>query len=494
MPTTISTKDYLLDQAKRRLTPTLNTIPGLGLVEKRLNERDWKQFVLAEPPPGSGLKPVLGDAGLPIIGHMIEAFRGGPDYVLQVYRKYGPVHYAYSPALSSVSALGPDATQEVFSNKRKDYSQKGWHPVIGPFFNRGLMMLDFEEHMFHRRIMQEAFTRTRLSGYVEHIDKVASKVVAEDWPANDPRFLLHPALKELTLDIASVVFMGHEPGTDKELVTKINEAFAITTRAGGAIIRTSVPPFKWWRGLKARKVLEDYFEKRVQERRNATGTDMLTVLCHTEDEDGNRFSDVDIVNHMIFLMMAAHDTSTSTLTTMGYYLAAYPEWQERCREESERIGDGPLDIEALEKLETYDLVINESLRLVTPLPFNVRQTVRDTDLLGYYLPAGTNVVTWPGMNHRLPELWTDPEKFDPERFAEPRAEHKRHRYAFAPFGGGAHKCIGMVFGQLEIKTVMHRLLRQYRLELVRPGYKPRYDYAGMPVPIDGMPIVLRPLR
>ena len=101
MPTTISTKDYLLDQAKRRLTPTLNTIPGLGLVEKRLNERDWKQFVLAEPPPGSGLKPVLGDAGLPIIGHMIEAFRGGPDYVLQVYRKYGPVHYAYSPALSS---------------------------------------------------------------------------------------------------------------------------------------------------------------------------------------------------------------------------------------------------------------------------------------------------------------------------------------------------------------------------------------------------------
>ena len=98
------------------------------------------------------------------------------------------------------------------------------------------------------------------------------------------------------------------------------------------------------------------------------------------------------------------------------------------------------------------------------------------------------------MNHRLPELWTDPDKFDPDRFAEPRNEHKRHRYAFAPFGGGAHKCIGMVFGQLEIKTVMHRLLRKYRLELIRPGYKPRYDYGGMPVPIDGMPIVLRPLR
>ena len=108
---------------------------------------------------------------------------------------------------------------------------------------------------------------------------------------------------------------------------------------------------------------------------------MLTVLCHTTDDDGNSFTDEDVVNHMIFLMMAAHDTSTSTLTTMAYHLAANPYWQERCREESARLGDGPLDIDALEKLETLDLVINESLRLVTPLPFNVRRTVRDTELL-----------------------------------------------------------------------------------------------------------------
>lgn len=495
---TISTSDYLLDQARRRFTPTLNTVPGMGIVEQRLRTKlhnnEWKQFVLAEPPAGSGLKPVMGDSGLPVLGHMIETFRSGPDYLLDVYRTYGPLHYAYSPALPAVVALGPDATQAIFSNKNKDFSQRGWHPVIGPFFNRGLMMLDFDEHMYHRRIMQEAFTRTRLAGYVEQIDRVASQVIARDWVENDPRFLFYPAAKELTLDIASVVFMGHEPGTDKELVTKVNDAFTITTRAGGAIIRTSLPPFKWWRGLQARKVLDNYFEQRVKERRGSEGTDMLTVLCHTADEDGNTFSDQDIVNHMIFLMMAAHDTSTSTLTTMAYHLSRNTEWQDRCREESERLGDAPLDIEALERLETLDLVINESLRLVTPLPFNVRQTVRDTELLGHYLPANTNVVTWPSVNHHLPELWTDPEKFDPARFAEPRNEHKKHRYAFAPFGGGAHKCIGMVFGQLEIKTVMHRLLRRYRLEPSRPGYVSKLDYAGMPVPMDGMPIVLRPLR
>src|SRR4051794_26058856 len=79
---TISTPEYLLDQAKRRLIPTLNNMPGMGVIEKRLRGREWKQFALAEPPPGSDLKPVMGDAGLPVVGHMIEMFRGGPEYVL----------------------------------------------------------------------------------------------------------------------------------------------------------------------------------------------------------------------------------------------------------------------------------------------------------------------------------------------------------------------------------------------------------------------------
>ncbi|WP_132935401.1 cytochrome P450, partial [Mycobacteroides abscessus] len=229
-------------------------------------------------------------------------------------------------------------------------------------------------------------------------------------------------------------------------------------------------------------------------RQKTEGADMLTALCHAETDEGDAFTDTDIVNHMIFLMMAAHDTTTSTTTTMAYYLAANPEWQERVRDESDRLGDGPLDIDSLEKLESLDLVMNEALRLVTPLPFNIRSTVRDTDLLGFHIPAGTMINIWPGMNHRLPELWTEPDKFDPDRFSEPRNEHKRHRYAFSPFGGGAHKCIGMVFGQLEIKAVMHRLLRRYRFELAHPHYQPKWDYAGMPLPIDGMPIILRPLH
>ena len=263
----ISTPEYLLDQAKRRFTPSINNFPGLGAVEKRLLQTDFKQMSLAEPPPGSDLKQVMGDAGLPVFGHMIEMFRGGPEFLMHLYRKNGPVSFADSPALPAVVALGPDAAQTIYTNRNKDYSQKGWLPAIGPFFKRGLMLLDFDEHMYHRRIMQEAFTRTRLTGYVGHVDDVATQVINNDWVANDARFLLYPAMKELTFDIASMVFMGHEPGTDKKLVTTVNKAFTTTVRAGNAVIRTSVPPFTWWRGLKARKLLEDYFAERVQEAR-----------------------------------------------------------------------------------------------------------------------------------------------------------------------------------------------------------------------------------
>ena len=144
MPT-ISTKDYLLDQATRRIrTSPILTVPGMGMVENRLLDHKWQEHAWAEPPAGSDLKPVMGDSGLPILGHIVEMFRGGPDWWLHLYRTRGPMVLLDSPIIPSVAALGPDAIQAIYSNRNKDYSQQGWTPVIGAFFNRGLMLLDFE--------------------------------------------------------------------------------------------------------------------------------------------------------------------------------------------------------------------------------------------------------------------------------------------------------------------------------------------------------------
>jgi cytochrome P450 len=98
----------------------------------------------------------------------------------------------------------------------------------------------------------------------------------------------------------------------------------------------------------------------------------------------------------------------------------------------------------------------------------------------------------PGAVHILPDCWSDPDAFDPERFAEPRREDKRHRFQDIPFGGGAHKCIGMNFGTAEVKSLLHHVLLAYRLE-VPEGYEVEWDHTALVMPTDGMPITLRRL-
>ena len=92
-------------------------------------------------------------------------------------------------------------------------------------------------------------------------------------------------------------------------------------------------------------------------------------------------------------------------------------------------------------------------------------------------------------HHHLPQLWSRPERFDPERFAPHRREDKAHSHAWTPFGGGVHKCIGLRFAGVQVKAVMHQMLLRYRWS-VPDGYRMPIDWSGLPVPRDGLPVRL----
>ena len=443
---------------------------------------------LAEPPAGSGLQPVLGEPGLPVLGSTLGFMRRGPELALEQRRRFGPVSWANVFGMDMVMVIGPDAAQAVLVNKDKAFSQSGWEWFIGPFFNRGLMLLDGDEHHLHRRIMQEAFTRSRLESYLLQMGELIDAQVPR-WPTGEP-FLVYPAIKELSLDVATAVFMGAHHSEETE---KVANAFVDCVRAGLALVRFPVPGLRWHRGLRGRRLLEEYFRARIPAKRASDDEDLFAALCHVETDEGQSFSDDDVVNHMIFLMMAAHDTSTITATAACYFLAKHPEWQERCRAESQAYGDGPIDLPGTEKLESLDLVFSEAMRLVTPVPGMARRAVRDTELLGHLVPAGTMVTISTWGSHLLPELWDDAEAFDPARFDEPRREDKQHRFANLSFGGGVHKCIGMHFGRAEVKALLHRMLLTYRIELP-DDYEVRWDMTSLPTPADGLPVVLHPIE
>ncbi|MCP2340128.1 cytochrome P450 [Actinomadura rupiterrae] len=445
--------------------------------------------VLAAPPAGSDLKPVVGVPGLPYVGNTIRVMRHPFEVSRERYAQFGEVSWSWLLGQRTVTVQGPEAAEAVLVNRDKAFANgPAWSFFIGPFFTRGIMLLDFEEHLHHRRIMQQAFTRPRLQAYMETMAPSIGKGLDAWQPARG--FKVYDHVKQLTLDLATDVFMGVD--LSRAEADRINGAFVDAVRAGTAYVRFPVPGLRWQKGLRARKALEEFFRTHLPAKRRDGGDDLFAALCAAETDDGHRFTDEDVVNHMIFALMAAHDTTTITLTTMAYYLAKYPEWQERLREESAALGKPVLDFADLDAMTGIDAVMKESLRLVSPVPALPRKAVKDTELLGFHIPKGTTVVVPQLTNHRMPEVWTDPDRFDPGRFAPDRREDKAHKYAWSPFGGGAHKCIGLHFAGMQVKSIMHQWLLRYRWSV--PGrYTWPLDTTSLPSPKDGLPVHLERL-
>ncbi|WP_019925774.1 cytochrome P450 [Nocardia sp. BMG111209] len=477
-----------------RENTALFRIPDQHPIDRLLRRLPTRERVLATP-RDAGQVPVRGDIGLPYLGRALQYLRWGPAEALARYERYGPVSYNRSLGVDRVLVGGPDAIDEVLGKRRNDFGQ-GWDTFIGPFFGRGLLLLEFSEHMYHRRIMQQAFTRPRLEAHLAEVTPVVDEAIARwvpEGPGGAREVKLYPTVKDLTLEIATAIFMGAAAGPERE---RLGSAFVDCTHAALAIVRHAVPGGAWWRGLRGRKLLEEYFFRMLPEKRRTDAPDFFSALCHAKTEDGEQFSDEDVVNHMIFLIMAAHDTTTTTATTVAYYLGHHPDWQERVREEARALhadlAGRPPTIADLDRLHNLDLVIKESLRLVPPVPGLVRRAVRDTEVAGHYIPAGTNVDLAYITNHLSPELWTDPLRFDPSRFDEPRREDRSHRLAWMPFGAGAHKCIGMHFGVFEVKALIAAMVRDHEWR-IPDEYVIPWGFTTIPFPRDGAPMRLRRL-
>ena len=425
---------------------------------------------------------------IPLVGATLAYFHDPLATLRFNYDQFGPVSDYRFIGRPWTMVLGPDACEIVLQNRDKAFENAGgWSYLIGPFFDRGLMLLDFEEHHHHRRILQEAFTRDRIADYTATLGSAIDSGL-DDWSPG-PEFQAYPALKNLTLDLATQIFMGGAHATDPDELARVNQAFIDCVQAALGFIRVPLPGTRWRRGVRGRRVLEEFFRRQIPDRRTSPGTDLFSALCHIETDDGHRLSDDDIVNHMIFLLMAAHDTSTITVTTIMQHLGQHPEWQARCRDESQALPLHPT-LDEIDTLTALDLVMKECLRLVAPVPGMARQAVRDTEILGHPVPAGRRLSVGVHLSHHMAELWPDPERFDPERFADDRREDKVHRYAWQPFGGGVHKCIGLYFGTVEVKMIVHQLLRRFEWT-VDPDYVPPMNYHSLPFPKDGLPVDLR---
>jgi cytochrome P450 len=411
-------------------------------------------------------------------------------YLQRMEKLHGPVwRTPMGLGGAMISMLGPDALEFVLKNRDSAFSSaRGWFPFIGRVFPGAIMAMDGDEHRYQRRIMQVAFRKSALRAYLDQMGPAIALGISAWLKPGEPSATrqMYPLLKQLTLDLAASVFMGVELGREAK---ELNRAFVATVAASLAFFRAAIPGLKMWRGVRGRQVLVNRFRALMPEKRAQHSDDFFSEFCHAQSEQGERFTDQEIIDHMIFLMMAAHDTTSSSLTTMMYLLALHPKWQERLRAAAQALGKTQLEHDDLEQLEELTWVMREALRLTPPLTSMPRMCVKDTEFQGYPIPAGSMVGIYPMHVHYMPSLWSNPESFDPERFSPARQEDKQHAFAWVPFGGGAHVCIGQHFATLQVKAIMHQLLLRYRWR-IQPGYRMPYQLVPIAKPRDGLPVTL----
>ena len=438
----------------------------------------------------AALRAIPGEDGLPIIGNSLEMLRDPERFGKRMVTTYGPVYRNKGLTGPMVTLLGPDANELVlFDRDRIFSSEQGWGPLLNLLFPRGLMMMDFEKHRADRRVMSVAFKPEPMRHYAESLSAGIAAQVG-NWGSRPIKF--YDAVKALTLDLAADSFLGMPLGNE---ATRINQAFVDEVQASVAPIRRPWPGTMMRKGAQARAYLIDFFKREVPRRRDGDGQDFFSQFCRATDDEGRPLDDQAIADHMNFLMMAAHDTITSSATSLVMLLGRNPAWQERLRAEIDGLGINDADVlpyAQLEQLELLDCAFKEALRLIPPVPSLPRRAVRDFHFGGYDIPAGTQVGISIHHTHHLPELWPEPHMFDPMRFTGDLAR-ARHKYAWVPFGGGAHMCLGLHFATMQMRILMVHLLRRYRIELDE-GSGAQWQAWPIPRPRDGLPLRFIPIN
>ena len=436
----------------------------------------------------SDLSHIPGESGPPIIGTTLRVLRDPAGYGAYMVQKYGPVFRANAFGIPTVNMVGAEANELLLFDRDKNFSsEQGWGPVLNLLFPRGLMLMDFDHHRMDRRALGFAFKPEPMRGYVADMNRI----FAEQLPQWQGNMQFYMAIKQLTLDVAASSFLGVPLGPEAD---RVNTAFVNMVQASVGVVRIPVPFTAMGRGVAGRKYLIEYFGPQIEERRrNPNRQDMFSQFCRATREDGHHMTDGEIIDHMNFLMMAAHDTITSSVTSLIWLLAKNPEWQERLRAECLSIAPAgaAISVEQLDQFVLTEMAFKEALRMIPPVPSIPRRALREFEFMGHRIPAGTTVGISPSFVHKMAEYWPDPDRFDPLRFSAENVK-TRHKYAFVPFGGGAHMCLGLHFAYMQVKTFIHHLLTQVDVG-VKDDYQPKWQSWPIPKPRDGLHVTMRQL-
>ena len=426
-----------------------------------------------------------GDKGMPFLGHTYWYLTDLHRFLERQYTAHGPVFKMRSPLLQPVCLLGPEANRLVFQNEDKVFSNfLAWDNTFRNLFDNNLLERDFADHKKQRKILQQAFKRPAIEGHMEIMNPVLRNGFQKWETGKTIKAMDH--VKRLLLNTGSEVFLGLSIGSETE---RINNAFV-------DIVAGTADPFRrkeiWFspyaKGVRASNLLCKYIMKNIPERRKSGGRDIFSALCQMKDEKGNPISDEDIRNHIIFVLFAAHDTTTSVLSSTLYELASNQSWQEELRQEMLDLNKNEVEFDDIDRLQKTGWTLKEALRMYPALSVMPRYALKEFEFKGHRIPKDSLVMVSSLFTHYMPEYWSNPKTFDPLRFSPERAEDKQDFFQFIPFGGGAHKCLGLHFADIQGKIFLFHFLKNYRVSKSTRMHRYKYNNFPLTFPTDGLPL------
>jgi sterol 14-demethylase len=415
--------------------------------------------------------------GLPYLGHALE-FRRDPVGLLRRGREHFGEIFSFLLAGKQVTVLtGPAANEAFFHAPDNQLSAKEAYQFTVPIFGRGIAYDASPEVMQEQlRLVFPALRDQRLQAYSRFMAEECGAYF-DGW-ANTGEVDLLQAMNELTVFIASRCLIGHE--FRQNLSTEFADLYH--DLEGGlnlvAFFQPNLPLPSFKKRDRARVRMAQLISQIIAERRasGTEGEDFLQTLMTARYSDGASLSDNTITGLLLTLIFAGQHTSAVLAAWTGVLLLQHPEYLSLVVREQEQVfaGGGDTSLDALRTLGILERAIKEAERLRPPLVMLMRKILRDFEYQDYRAPAGGLALVSPAVSHRLPEVFRDPDRYDPDRFAPGREEDRTTPYCLIGFGGGHHRCIGLTFAYQQIKVIWSILLRRFELELVELHHQPDY--------------------
>jgi cytochrome P450 len=418
-----------------------------------------------------------GPKGHFLFGTFGEYVRDPLSFLSQCAKEYGDIIYLPSVRFTKFRTYflnHPDYIEEVLATKSHQFSKfRQGFGIIGQLLGNGLVTSEGDFWRHQRRLMQPAFHRERIAAYGDVMVGYTNRMLTR-WQTGETRDV-HEDMMRLTLEIAAKTLFdvdmadkAEEVGTSLALAIQYYDEWFRNLVL--TLLPESVPIPHNVRSRRVVQRLDEIIYDLIQQRRNSGEDkgDLLSMLLHTQYENGSQMTDQQIRDEVMTLFLAGHDTTALAMTWTWYLLSQHPDVEAKLVEELQTVLEGRNPTFAdLPRLRYTDMVVKESMRLYSPVWAMGRIANTDCEIGGYYIKAGSIVLLSQWIMHRDSRYYDQPEVFNPNRWADGLAQ-RLPTYAYFPFGGGPRVCIGKSFAQMEAVLLLATIAQKFRFSLV-PG-------------------------